>query len=177
MDDLRRWNERHRIPVLYVTHSHREVYALGERVIVLEQGRVIATGSPHDVLDQPVAAHARQPRRIRERLRRPPSSSVTERAGTMRCRLDGAATELEVPLTRHGPAIASASPSAPATFCWPRRNRMASARATSSAAASSSMTAQGPTVVATIDAGARFVVHLTPGAAEALRSQPGARSG
>ena len=33
----------------------------------------------------------------------------------------------------------------------------------------------GPTVVATIDAGARFVVHLTPGGADTLGLRPGAR--
>ena len=33
-DDLRQWNAVHRIPILYVTHSHREVFALGERVVV-----------------------------------------------------------------------------------------------------------------------------------------------
>src|SRR6185295_10150737 len=53
MDDLRRWNESRRIPILLVTHSHRESYALGEHVIVLEEGRVLTTGSPHEVLDHP----------------------------------------------------------------------------------------------------------------------------
>ena len=33
----------------------------------------------------------------------------------------------------------------------------------------------GSTVVATIDAGARFVVHLTPGGADTLGLRPGAR--
>ena len=36
------------------------------------------------------------------------------------------------------------------------------------------MTLQGPTVVASIDAGARLAVHLTPGGAAALGLQPGA---
>jgi ABC-type molybdate transport system ATPase subunit len=30
--DLRKWNEARRIPILYVTHSQREVFALGDRV-------------------------------------------------------------------------------------------------------------------------------------------------
>ena len=70
MDDLRRWNEARRIPMLYVTHSHREVFTLGERAIVLDQGRVIASGTPHEVLDHPEHGVAGQPRRLRERLRR-----------------------------------------------------------------------------------------------------------
>ena len=32
-----RWNDAHGIPILYVTHSQREVFALGERVVVLAE--------------------------------------------------------------------------------------------------------------------------------------------
>src|SRR5260370_14199444 len=46
LDDLRRWNHAHGIPILYVTHSRHEVMALGERVLVMEQGRIIAHGPP-----------------------------------------------------------------------------------------------------------------------------------
>src|SRR6202140_5001832 len=53
IDDLRLWNQAHRIPILYVTHSREEVMALGERGMVLEQGRIIAQGSPHQVLSAP----------------------------------------------------------------------------------------------------------------------------
>ena len=50
IDDLRRWNQAHRIPILYVTHSREEVFALGERVIVLDAGRIVAQGTPHEVM-------------------------------------------------------------------------------------------------------------------------------
>ena len=50
LDDLRRWNQAHGIPILYVTHSREEVMALGERVLVMDQGRIIAQGTPHEVL-------------------------------------------------------------------------------------------------------------------------------
>ena len=53
IDDLRRWNAEHRIPILYVTHSRDEVFALGERVIALEQGSVVAEGDPLKVLRAP----------------------------------------------------------------------------------------------------------------------------
>lgn len=53
LDDLRAWNASHAIPILYVTHERSEAYALGERVLVLEDGRVIAEGTPHEVLDSP----------------------------------------------------------------------------------------------------------------------------
>jgi molybdate transport system ATP-binding protein len=53
IDDLHRWNQAHRIPILYVTHSREEVFALGERVLVMEEGRIIAQGTPHEVLTAP----------------------------------------------------------------------------------------------------------------------------
>lgn len=56
MDDLRAWQAEHGIPILYVTHSHREVYTLGARVVALESGRVVATGAPHEVLTLPGSA-------------------------------------------------------------------------------------------------------------------------
>lgn len=50
MDDLRAWIAGRAIPVLYVTHDRNEVFALGERVVALEQGRVVGEGAPADVL-------------------------------------------------------------------------------------------------------------------------------
>jgi molybdate transport system ATP-binding protein len=54
LDDLRLWNQAHRIPILYVTHSREEVLALGERVIVMDHGRIVAQGTPHEVLRAPL---------------------------------------------------------------------------------------------------------------------------
>ena len=51
IDDLRAWNQEHRVPVLYVTHSVREALALGERVLIMQNGRIVASGSPADLLD------------------------------------------------------------------------------------------------------------------------------
>jgi molybdate transport system ATP-binding protein len=53
MDDLRGWNDRHRIPILYVTHSREEVFSLAERVAVLDKGSVLAQGSPYEILERP----------------------------------------------------------------------------------------------------------------------------
>jgi molybdate transport system ATP-binding protein len=50
MDDLRQWIAKKEIPVLYVTHSREEVFALGERVVALEKGRVVGEGTPSEVL-------------------------------------------------------------------------------------------------------------------------------
>jgi molybdate transport system ATP-binding protein len=53
ISDLRSWNQAHGIPILYVTHSRDEVFALGERVLALDAGRIIAQGTPHEVLKAP----------------------------------------------------------------------------------------------------------------------------
>ena len=53
IDDLRTWNRAHRIPILYVTHSREEVFALGELVLVLDAGRIVAQGTPHEVISAP----------------------------------------------------------------------------------------------------------------------------
>jgi molybdate transport system ATP-binding protein len=39
--DLLTWNDRHKIPILYVTHNHEEAVALGDRMVFLKNGRVI----------------------------------------------------------------------------------------------------------------------------------------
>jgi molybdate transport system ATP-binding protein len=53
LDDLRAWNAEREIPVLYVTHDREEALALGERMMLLERGRVAAEGAPVEVLDVP----------------------------------------------------------------------------------------------------------------------------
>jgi molybdopterin-binding protein len=53
IDDLRAWNLLRRVPILYVTHTRDEVFALGERVLVLDRGRILAQGTPHEVMTTP----------------------------------------------------------------------------------------------------------------------------
>src|SRR5689334_18473871 len=53
IDDLRAWNSRNRIPILYVTHQREEVFALGERVIAMQAGKIMAQGTAHEVLHRP----------------------------------------------------------------------------------------------------------------------------
>jgi molybdate transport system ATP-binding protein len=40
--DLKQWLEQHRIPVLFVTHDRSEAGALGERMVVMKEGRTLA---------------------------------------------------------------------------------------------------------------------------------------
>jgi molybdate transport system ATP-binding protein len=51
LDDLRAWNSAHQVPILYVTHSVREALALGERILIMQEGRIVASGSPSELLD------------------------------------------------------------------------------------------------------------------------------
>jgi len=103
IDDLRRWNQEHRVPILYVTHSREEVLALGERVLVMDEGRTIAQGSPHEVLSAPLQETVAQLAGF-ENIFHATVESVHENRGTMMCRLSSDDTSgsvlLETPLIR-----------------------------------------------------------------------------
>jgi molybdate transport system ATP-binding protein len=103
LDDLRRWNAAHGIPILYVTHSREEVIALGERVLVLEQGRIIAQGTPHEVLSAPLQETVAQLAGF-ENIFDATVWLIHEDRGTITCRLPadkpGTFVLLETPLIR-----------------------------------------------------------------------------
>jgi molybdate transport system ATP-binding protein len=167
IEDLRRWNETHHIPVLYVTHGHREVFALGERVIVLEEGRVVATGSPHEVLDQP----GRESLANLAGFENVFDGVVIERrigTGTMHCHVGTDRAVLEVPLSsapigsrvriaiRAGDILVANQEPRGLSARNILRGRLVDARR------------EGATMIASIEAGQRFIVHLTPGGYDAL---------
>ena len=103
IDDLRQWNQEHRIPILYVTHSREEVIALGENVLVMEAGRIIARGTPHEVLNAPLQETVAQLAGF-ENIFDASVESVHEDRGTMICRLvdrqGKGSVALETPLIR-----------------------------------------------------------------------------
>jgi molybdate transport system ATP-binding protein len=103
IDDLRQWNQTHRIPILYVTHSREEVFALGERVIVLDAGRIVAQGTPHEVIEAPQQETVAQLVGF-ENIFDAVVESVHPERGTMTCRIagDGGPVVLETPLVRGG---------------------------------------------------------------------------
>ncbi len=108
VDDLRAWNRALRIPILYVTHSREEVFALGERVLVLDRGCVIAEGLPQGVLGAPRTETVAQLAGF-ENIFDARVAAVHEDLGTMTCHLGPATPEgidLEVPLTRIDPGAA-----------------------------------------------------------------------
>ena len=167
IDDLRAWNAAHDIPVLYVTHSHREVFALGERVLVFEDGRVLAAGTPQEVMDAPAHETLAQLAGFENFF----TATVTAKrpdAGVMQCRIDGTATELEIPLadTAVGSPVRLAIRAGDILLAN-EQPRGLSARNVLHGTLIFTVR-EGATVVARVDAGVCFTVHLTPSAVETL---------
>jgi molybdate transport system ATP-binding protein len=102
LDDLRQWNQAHRVPILYVTHSSDEVFALGEKVIVLDAGRIVAQGSPHDVMRAPTLETVAQLSGF-ENIFDATVLALHGDRGTMTCQLNQGKVELETPLVRADP--------------------------------------------------------------------------
>ena len=53
--DLRDLNRDLRLPALYVTHSRDEAVMLGERILLIERGRITAAGEPLEVFGAPAS--------------------------------------------------------------------------------------------------------------------------
>ena len=167
MEDLRAWNSAHDIPILYVTHSHREVFALGERVIVLEDGRMLAAGTPQEVMDAPAHETLAQLAGFENFFTATVTAKQPE-AGVMHCRLDGTATDLEIPLadTEVGAPVRIAIRAGDILLAN-QEPRGLSARNVLQGTLAFTVR-EGATVVARVDAGVFFTVHLTPSAMETL---------
>jgi molybdate transport system ATP-binding protein len=102
IDDLRTWNDDHRVPILYVTHSREEVFALGDRVLVLENGRIVAQGTPHEVMTAPRQEMVAQLAGF-ENIFDAEVLATHEGRGTMTCQIAGSKVALETPLVRAKP--------------------------------------------------------------------------
>lgn len=97
IDDLRTWNDAHRIPILYVTHDRSEVFALAEHVIAIEKGNVLTEGSPFDVLENPQHEAVAQLSGF-ENIFDAKVKALHHDRGTMTCMLGQ--VDLEVPLAQ-----------------------------------------------------------------------------
>jgi len=95
--DLRKWNQHHRIPILFVTHNGEEVFALGNEVIVLDAGRIVAQGRPHEVMRAPRLETVAQLSGF-ENIFDATVLALHEDRGTMTCRVGNSQVELETPL-------------------------------------------------------------------------------
>ena len=170
--DLRLWNREHAIPILYVTHSQREAFALGERVVVLDRGKIIAHGPPQEVLRAPrqemVAQLAGFDNIFDARV-----VSHQATVGTMTCRLEKSAVELGVPLAQVAPSgCVRVAIHAGDILMAVERPRGLSARNVL-AGRLLALEQHGITVHACVDCGVIFQVRLTPGARESLQLDVG----
>ena len=93
IEDLQKWNQAHGVPVLYVTHSQEEMFALGEHVIVFDPGGLMSEGLPIGSVPRRSNPDASDFDNLVEAtvLRDQPER------GTMQCRIAGTSLELEVP--------------------------------------------------------------------------------
>ena len=174
-DDLRRSVQSSPIPVLYVTHSRDEVFMLGEHLLVLEHGRIIAQGTPHHVLSAPRGETVAQLAGF-ENIFDATVTSIHEDRGTMTCRVGTSETnpvELETPLVRSAPGdrlqvgisagdilLAMEMPSGlSARNILPGRLL--------------SLNQRDAIIVARIDCGVEFAAHLTLGTRDSLGLAPG----
>lgn len=172
LQDLREWNDANGIPILYVTHNREEVDAIGERVVAMVDGHVRESGLPRSVLDAPRATALAQAAGFENVL---PGKVVEHREsdGVMHVELNGGKCGLEIPLGAVQPGEAvQVAVRAGDILLGIEEPRGLSARNVLRGTVES-METRGALVVVEVNAGARFTVHVTTGAARALRLAAG----
>jgi molybdate transport system ATP-binding protein len=174
LDDLRAWNKLRQLPILYVTHQRDEVDALGERMIAIDRGHIVAEGVPHAVLDAPRKKRLAYAAGFENHLSAV-VQDIREPDGVMRVRLSGSQTELEVPLSYAavGNRVHIATRAGDILLATRKPEGLSARNILEGRLAS--LEVNGTTVVCRVDAGAMFLVHVTPGAARSLELTEGQR--
>lgn len=172
IDDLRAWNAAHAIPILYVTHSRDEVDALGERVIAMDRGQIVTEGTPREVLDTPRRKRLAQAAGF-ENILNATVVDLRENDGVMRTRLTGSACEIEVPLgyAVPGDAVQIAIRAGDILLATEKPSGLSARNVMEGRIVS--LEQRGTMVIARVDCGVVFTVHLTPGAQRTLDLAPG----
>src|SRR5262249_35010473 len=170
--DLRQWNRARGIPILYVTHSQREVFALGERVLLLQNGTVVADGTPEQVINVPSLDSVAQLTGFENLL----DAIVVERrsaAGVMVTRLAQTAVDLETPLVdaEVGHPVRVAIRAGDILIATERPHGVSARNII--AGTICGLSRQGATVRADVHIGVPLEVHLTPTSSDALDLRPG----
>ena len=172
IDDLRAWNQLHRVPIFYVTHTREEVFALGERVLVLDRGRIVAQGTPQEVMSAPRQETVAQLAGF-ENICTATVIAAHEDRGTMTCRIAGSTVELETPLVRAaetGSALRIGIRAGDILLATIQPRGLSARNLIPGRIVS--LEQRDVTVVAQVDCGAVMEVHLTLAARDSLRLEP-----
>jgi len=170
--DLLAWNEARQIPVLYVTHSQREVFALGRRVLLIEEGRIIADGQPQDVMNAP--SHERVAELVGyENLLDAVIVSLRPDAGVMAVSIGGGSVHLDTPIVegRIGDAVRVAIRAGDILLAVQPPSGLSARNILKGTVASLRRT--GAFVGVRVHVGADIEVHVTPMACEELGVREG----
>jgi molybdate transport system ATP-binding protein len=172
LDDLREWNQARRIPILYVTHSREEVFALGERVLVLDEGRIIAQGTPHEVMRAPQHETVAQLAGF-ENIFDATVVAAHEDRGTMTCQLRGSSVQLETPLVRAdtGSVLRIAISAGDILLATAQPTGLSARNIIPGKVVS--LAQRDVIIAATVNCGVEMEVHLTLAARDSLHLQPG----
>jgi len=172
LQDLRELEAAKRIPVLYVTHNREELDAIGDRVIVLADGKVRGVGNAREVLDAPTSLAIAQVAGF-ENLLEAAVEEVRLADGVMRAVLLPSTCELEIPLSRvkKGDRVHIAVRAGDILLAT-EQPRSLSARNLLPGTIES-LEPQGTLVAVKVRAGVRFIVHVTPVAARSLELREG----
>jgi molybdate transport system ATP-binding protein len=172
LDDLRAWNRQQQIPILYVTHQREEVFALGERVIALDAGRIVAQGSAYEVLQRPEAETVAQLAGF-ENIFECTFVSAHPEQGTMTCRIEGTQLDLEVPLSRidRSRAVRVGIRAGDILLSSVASEGLSARNVFSGTVAR--LQQRDVMVVAEVNCGAVFEVHITPAARDSLHLREG----
>lgn len=170
--DLRAWNASHRIPILYVTHDRAEVDALGERVITMDNGKIVQQGSPRAVLDAPRQQRLAQIAGF-ENILEGAVKEIRLNDGIMRVVLKNSMTSIEVPLAHAKPGddVRIAIRAGDILLALDRPVGLSARNIIHGTL--KSVEQRSVTMICKIDAGALFEVHVTLSAARSLDLRPG----
>jgi len=174
IEDLRVWNNDHRIPILYVTHGREEVFALGERVLLLEDGRIIAQGTPHEVMSAPRQETVAQLSGF-ENIFDVTVDAIHEDRGTMTCRITASDVELETPMVRAdvGATLRVGIRAGDILLATVQPSGLSARNIIRGAIIS--VQQRDMIVVATVDCGVEMAIHLTLAARDSLHLRPGSQ--
>jgi molybdate transport system ATP-binding protein len=159
--ELRRHLAEFTGPCLLVTHDPLEALVLADRLVVIEDGRVVQDGSPAQVSRQPATEYV---------ARLVGLNLYAGRAGDGRVALDGGGGSLAIPGGQRGPVLVAVRPSSVTVSVEPPRG--SSARNTW-AGRVTGLTLLADRIRLSLDGAPPVLADVTPAAVAELALRPG----